>query len=73
MAGTMRNSSLRRDGMSNGLNGVRPRWPEQCPADGARRGRDESVSMESGLDGRNNFEICDDPEPVKGSSQWSPA
>ena len=35
------------------LNGVRPRWPEQY---GALRalGRCGDVSMESGLDGRNN-------------------
>ena len=36
-----------------GLNGVRPRWPEQS---GAGRGgvQQVQVSMESGLDGRNN-------------------
>ena len=37
------------------LNGVRPRWPEQCGA--GQHGRDPlmMVSMESGLDGRNNW------------------
>ena len=37
------------------LNGVRPRWPEQsgCPSTSSG-GLGVRVSMESGLDGRNN-------------------
>ena len=37
------------------LNGVRPRWPEQCDICGLAPAQYAgSVSMESGLDGRNN-------------------
>ena len=53
MAGTMRSDTAARS-MPPCLNGVRPRWPEQCMFTrefwvGA------TVSMESGLDGRNNY------------------
>ena len=37
-----------------GLNGVRPRWPEQCGGKPGRTEPKKEVSMESGLDGRNN-------------------
>ena len=37
-----------------GLNGVRPRWPEQSLLYSASHGTLQIVSMESGLDGRNN-------------------
>ena len=41
---------------ADGLNGVRPRWPEQWQGrQGRERGHPQEVSMESGLDGRNNF------------------
>ena len=44
--------------MSQSLNGVRPRWPEQSAlATGAIDKLD--VSMESGLDGRNNARIAE--------------
>ena len=36
------------------LNGVRPRWPEQFANDYAAFVHNTDVSMESGLDGRNN-------------------
>ena len=36
------------------LNGVRPRWPEQYLAQVECAGHGADVSMESGLDGRNN-------------------
>ena len=36
------------------LNGVRPRWPEQCDF-GETDVSNHTVSMESGLDGRNNL------------------
>ena len=38
------------------LNGVRPRWPEQFHVR-QRGGHRHSVSMESGLDGRNNLVV----------------
>ena len=36
------------------LNGVRPRWPEQCARTWVPKRCGTGVSMESGLDGRNN-------------------
>ena len=39
---------------SSRLNGVRPRWPEQCVWSRSNSTR-RFVSMESGLDGRNNI------------------
>ena len=54
MAGTIRGGVHPRSRKATRLNGVRPRWPEQLTV--YRRiipaGR---VSMESGLDGRNNL------------------
>ena len=38
-----------------GLNGVRPRWPEQSAGIESALGAEVIVSMESGLDGRNNL------------------
>ena len=43
---------------SNRLNGVRPRWPEQSGVRHARIQGCRVVSMESGLDGRNNYVYC---------------
>ena len=37
------------------LNGVRPRWPEQCQELAGAGHEIVFVSMESGLDGRNNI------------------
>ena len=54
MAGTIRSSVGDRQRTPQGrLNGVRPRWPEQFVCLEAILSRGE-VSMESGLDGRNN-------------------
>ena len=39
---------------SSGLNGVRPRRPEQCQHRGRLHDGRHDVSMESGLEGRNN-------------------
>ena len=55
------------------LNGVRPRRPEQSNklhqlADGR-----DNVSMESGLEGRNNFPNMGSFDSVGAASQWSPA
>ena len=53
MAGTMQIVDFTTDDGTMGLNGVRPRWPEQWDYIYGfilKKG----VSMESGLDGRNN-------------------
>ena len=55
-----------------GLNGVRPRWPEQYLYGDGSVPLFDMVSMESGLDGRNNFMgrcFLD----LGFLSQWSPA
>ena len=54
MAGTITTNTCKTFKNALSLNGVRPRWPEQS---GTRSGEDitgSEVSMESGLDGRNN-------------------
>ena len=43
-----------RRSQKTGLNGVRPRWPEQSAGPVHVPGGGACVSMESGLDGRNN-------------------
>ena len=53
MAGTIHGHHHRLQPPTIRLNGVRPRWPEQFP-EGLDCGADMVVSMESGLDGRNN-------------------
>ena len=53
MAGTMRCCVLDPPGATC-LNGVRPRWPEQFAPGPPRPPPECGVSMESGLDGRNN-------------------
>ena len=54
------------------LNGVRPRWPEQFSGQGTWEVLD-AVSMESGLDGRNNdCRFFRTPHFIP-LSQWSPA
>ena len=57
----------------SGLNGVRPRRPEQCdpvrdPTPGLT-----PVSMESGLEGRNNLTLSHGRDLLFQMSQWSPA
>ena len=54
------------------LNGVRPRWPEQSETGRDHRITTRKVSMESGLDGRNNVELLL-LEDGGCESQWSPA
>ena len=56
MAGTIRNVMVR-PLVKWGLNGVRPRWPEQYQELNKIAQRLSQVSMESGLDGRNNDRI----------------
>ena len=72
MAGTI--GSDRRGGLwlASRLNGVRPRWPEQSSKQ-ADFYLKKLVSMESGLDGRNNLETCLLPRVTGIRSQWSPA
>ena len=54
------------------LNGVRPRWPEQfLSSTGIATG--PRVSMESGLDGRNNTAKEWEAVQAGAMSQWSPA
>ena len=53
MAGTIASNSANVPRTLGGLNGVRPRWPEQS-ASARRELLRPPVSMESGLDGRNN-------------------
>ena len=54
------------------LNGVRPRWPEQCRAE-QPLAQVARVSMESGLDGRNNPSGPGLWRTFLVTSQWSPA
>ena len=54
------------------LNGVRPRWPEQF-SDQIQPERHHNVSMESGLDGRNNVAKRGALFMIDLWSQWSPA
>ena len=54
MAGTMRSVQGALRGAQR-LNGVRPRWPEQLNLKCFAYVRENIVSMESGLDGRNNL------------------
>ena len=56
-----------------GLNGVRPRWPEQCCHRRIQHVSACPVSMESGLDGRNNIANVGDILSTYEMSQWSPA
>ena len=73
MAGTIRVVCLRQREGDSCLNGVRPRWPEQCAASGEVGSARHRVSMESGLDGRNNlYEVAERGE-CTSASQWSPA
>ena len=53
IGGTRRGCGLGRPG----LNGVRPRWPEQFCRVAREVGEWQDVSMESGLDGRNNWPL----------------
>ena len=55
------------------LNGVRPRRPEQLGAHRRTAASLDDVSMESGLEGRNNESATFIPEPISFESQWSPA
>ena len=55
MAGTIVGRFLRSHLQVHRLNGVRPRWPEQSCHELLLRRHPGSVSMESGLDGRNNM------------------
>ena len=54
------------------LNGVRPRWPEQWTWNASPSRIGIGVSMESGLDGRNNWDNLRFADQL-GESQWSPA
>ena len=54
------------------LNGVRPRWPEQSTPI-PKTSPHPMVSMESGLDGRNNEPFEALRKACAPSSQWSPA
>ena len=71
------NLSLPRSGGSTrsprSLNGVRPRWPEQSEVNSDIGHSQISVSMESGLDGRNNHRLTYKPSATRKESQWSPA
>ena len=62
MAGTIGVGGIFDIPTRTGLNGVRPRWPEQCMAR-AMNFPYTSVSMESGLDGRNNRQRGQLPNP----------
>ena len=53
MAGTIPLAGARWKKLRFCLNGVRPRWPEQFIFN-RKLGKPANVSMESGLDGRNN-------------------
>ena len=55
------------------LNGVRPRWPEQWEGMPKEIDRRYVVSMESGLDGRNNHSVAKKSGIESMRSQWSPA
>ena len=58
----------------DGLNGVRPRRPEQSAAGvGLKESAASIVSMESGLEDRNNTSPSSDPHTRASPSQWSPA
>ena len=54
MAGTIHGVSQDAITSTGGLNGVRPRWPEQLQGGCIPADCGSFVSMESGLDGRNN-------------------
>ena len=71
MAGTIR-SVAQGNSCAARLNGVRPRWPEQSQGDSHMASK-ARVSMESGLDGRNNLAQEMDGMTVTVQSQWSPA
>ena len=59
---------------ARGLNGVRPRRPEQLVDRPRLRTQTPAVSMESGLEGRNNKnEISESLFSFIWMSQWSPA
>ena len=60
-------------GATGSLNGVRPRRPEQYRHGGVREDRPQVVSMESGLEGRNNLVAEHGGDGMNGESQWSPA
>ena len=64
MAGTILRAVEHCGGCGTCLNGVRPRWPEQCGCEGQSRGTVVVVSMESGLDGRNNLRVHDPGQAV---------
>ena len=55
------------------LNGVRPRRPEQYGLMGKLDIDNMFVSMESGLEGRNNMVLRDVSSKLDSWSQWSPA
>ena len=57
MAGTIWRPTHGSDKRVLCLNGVRPRWPEQLILPSRQRLLPLSVSMESGLDGRNNMMV----------------
>ena len=57
MAGTISPPTAVLWSACSGLNGVRPRWPEQWKRSTITTTRESEVSMESGLDGRNNEQI----------------
>ena len=57
----------------SGLNGVRPRRPEQYAVIIDRPDGSVIVSMESGLEGRNNLRAARSSESPSEWSQWSPA
>ena len=59
--------------VSIGLNGVRPRRPEQLWHPHSWAGGGLVVSMESGLEGRNNTASPSTTFPTRMLSQWSPA
>ena len=56
----------------SGLNGVRPRRPEQSRPKVRRRAL-PGVSMESGLEDRNNEYLLTEITTKRYVSQWSPA
>ena len=71
MAGTIQHTAVRERQRTTGLNGVRPRWPEQSARDTALVEAVLDVSMESGLDGRNNIGLSgrvDIPQSVSMES-----
>ena len=51
-----------------GLNEVRPRWPEQLP-NHILTAEEAAVSMKSGLDGRNNNPVQNEPPHIGHLSQ----